>query len=296
MIKDKDWYDRRQHGIGGSDAAAVLGVSPFKSPLRLWMEKRGEIEPDQIDDKPAVYWGTVLERVVAEEYERRTNRRTIETNSVSVHPRLGWMICNVDRFVDYHGPRLILEIKCTGMYAFNASNWGPDGSAQVPPYYYTQAQHNIAVTESAQCDMPVLIGGNDYRCYSIPRDSAFISALIDKERAFVQSIRAGIKPPPINLEDLRILFPSHQPGAHVDADETTAEAWAKLANIKICINRMKSESRELEFKIKGAMGSAEYLSFNGVKLASWRAGSDGKRRFRVVTSGVESDGEASEAE
>jgi putative phage-type endonuclease len=287
MIKDQDWYERRKKGIGGSDAAAVLGVSPFKSPLRLWMEKRGEVEAEQIENRQAVYWGTMLEKVVAEEYERRTNRHTVETNSVSVHRSIPWMICNVDRFVNYSGPRLILEIKTTGIFAFNASDWGADGSAQVPPYYYAQAQHNIAVTDSAQCDMPVLIGGNDYRCYSLPRDEAFISVLIARETEFVRLLRKGIKPDPINLEDLRILFPAHSPGAHMDADETTAQAWARLANIKVQLNRLKAESREHEYTIKGAMKTAEHLSFNGAKLATWRTGSDGKRRFRVLTNGVE---------
>jgi putative phage-type endonuclease len=299
MIRDNDWYAARAKGIGGSDAAAVLGISPFKSPLRLHMEKRHEIKPDDLEVKEHIYWGTVLESFIADEYQRRTGKEVISSDRIAVHKDYPWMLCNVDRYVRRRSvdPRVILEIKNVSLHHFAAGEWGDDHSSRVPPYYYAQAQHNIAVTDAAQCDMPVLIGGNEYRCYHLPRDNKFIELLISKEQVFWDGVQTGKRPDPINADDLKILFPEHTPGQHIEADEITATAWAKLAKIAISLANIKALKRDAEFLVKNAMGVAEHLSFNGVKLATWRTSpKDGRRRFRVITKGVEVADEVSEGD
>lgn len=287
MIRDDDWHRRRAKGLGGSDAATVLGISPFKSPLRLWKEKRGEVAPDDLDAKEHIYWGTTLERIIADEYAQRTGRTICEVDTIFVHPKYPFMLCNVDRIVTTRGPRVILEVKNVSTFHFSAAEWGPDGSQQVPPYYYVQAQHNCACTGAVQCDMPILVGGNEYRCYPLPRDDAFIEKMIAKESAFWQSIIDGVEPEPINLSDLKLLFPNHVAGAHVDATEETARAWAMLTENSLQMKRLKAERKDAEFLVKSCMGEAEYLSFNGVRLATWRTSAKtGRRTFRVISSGV----------
>jgi putative phage-type endonuclease len=293
MIRDAQWHERRAKGIGGSDAATILGVSPFKSPLRLWMEKRREIEPEDLDAKEHIYWGITLERTICDEYTRRTGRAVREVGETYQHPRYPWMLCNVDRDVITRGPRVILEAKNVSNYHFAASDWGMEGTAQVPPYYYAQCQHNCAVTDAAQCDMPVLIGGNLFRIYAVPRDEAFIVTLIEREQAFWESIASGKKPDPINIADLHLLFPNNAPGVHIDASDEAAQAWALLARVKLEQKRLKAEAKQYEFVVKQNMGEAEHLSYNGAKLATWRKDKSGTRRFRVHVSGIgdETEGE-----
>jgi putative phage-type endonuclease len=287
MIRDSEWHARRAKGIGGSDAGAVLGISPFKSPLRLWMEKRGEIQPDDIDAQENVYWGQRLEHLIAEEFANRSGLEIRQTGELSQHPHYEWMICNVDAFVINVPQRVITEIKNVDRFAFHAGKWGPDGSAQVPDYYYAQAQHNMEVTGAVLCYMPILVGGNDYRCYVIPRDERFVKFLIAHEAEFWRKVQHGIKPAPVDNEDLKILFPNHAPGIHLDATDETALAWARLCAIKPKLGALVKEKKECEFAIKKEMGVAEHLSYNGAKLATWRTGESGRRTFRIVTGGVD---------
>lgn len=295
MMRDAEWHARRAKGIGGSDAATILGVSPFKSPLRLWMEKRHEIEPEDLDAKEHIYWGITLERVICEEYTRRTGRQVREVGELYQHRQHEWMICNVDRDVVLtNGPRVILEAKNVSNYHFAASDWGMEGTAQVPPYYYTQCQHNCAVTGAVQCDMPVLIGGNNWRLYAVPRNESFIETLIARELAFWESLRTGKKPEPINLDDLRLLFPDNMPGLHKDASDEAARAWAQLARCKVELKRWKAEAKQAEFIVKQNMAEAEHLSYNGAKLATWKKDKSGTRRFRVHVSGIENETEGDE--
>lgn len=294
MIRDAEWHERRAKGIGGSDAATILGVSPFKSPLRLWMEKRREVEPEDLDAREHIYWGITLEHTICEEYTRRTGRQVREVGTIYQHPQHPWMLCNVDRDVITRGPRVILEAKNVSSYHFAASDWGMEGTAQVPPYYYAQCQHNCAVTGAVQCDMPVLIGGNLFRIYAVPRDEAFIGTLIAKEQAFWDSLASGRKPEPINLADLALLFPDNAPGVHMDASDEAAQAWAQLARVKLEQKRLKAEAKRYEFTIKQNMGGAEHLSYNGAKLATWRKDRSGTRRFRVHVSGIGEETEGDE--
>jgi len=69
----EEWQKTRNRGIGGSDAASILGLNKWKSPIRVYMEKIGEIEPEKVGE--AAYWGTKLEDLLAKEFEERTNKR-----------------------------------------------------------------------------------------------------------------------------------------------------------------------------------------------------------------------------
>src|SRR5690606_20076292 len=83
MSRD-EWLQARRRGIGGSDAAVIAGLDPFKSPVRLWMEKRGEIEEEPAGE--AAEWGLLLEPVIAREFERRTGKRVRRRQAILQHP------------------------------------------------------------------------------------------------------------------------------------------------------------------------------------------------------------------
>src|SRR5690606_184586 len=108
----EEWLQARRQGIGGSDAAVIAGLDPYKSPIRLWMEKTG-----QVDEEPAgeaAEWGLLLEPVIAEEFTRRTGKRVRRRNAILQHPRWEFMIANLDREVV--GEPALLEIKTTSAW------------------------------------------------------------------------------------------------------------------------------------------------------------------------------------
>src|SRR5690606_24085021 len=108
----EEWLQARRRGIGGSDAAVIAGVDPFRSPIRLWMEKRGEIQEEPAGE--AAEWGLLLEPVIAAEFERRTGKRVRRRNAILQHPEHEWMLANIDR--EIVGEDAILEIKTTSAW------------------------------------------------------------------------------------------------------------------------------------------------------------------------------------
>ena len=178
QLSRADWLQVRQQGIGSSDAAAAVGLSPYKSPLQLWAEKTGQArfpEPDPQDDRHPMYWGTLLEPIVAAHYTRRTGRRVRRINAVLQHPQHPWMLANVDREVMGSSEVQLLECKTAGLHG--ARLW-QDG---VPEYVQLQVMHQLAVTGKAACDVAVLIGGQELRIHRIERDETVIGRLIALE-------------------------------------------------------------------------------------------------------------------
>jgi len=111
-LSRKQWLAIRKLGLGSSDAAVAVGLSPYKCPLSLWLEKTGRKEPEDISHKEAVLWGIELEPVLAQVYAKRTGYRVRRVNAVLQHPEHLFMLANLDREVVGHpdGPG-ILEIK-----------------------------------------------------------------------------------------------------------------------------------------------------------------------------------------
>ncbi len=179
-----EWRAARRKGIGGSDAAAVAGVSRYKSPLQVYLEKIGEV--DNNVDNEFVYWGKVLEDVVAKEFEKRTGKKVRRVNSILVHPEYPWMIANIDRKIS--GENAILECKTTNAYA--SKEW----KENVPQEYVLQVQHYLAVTGYPKAYIAVLIGGNYFVWKEIPRDEELINNLIEIEKDFWFHVEAKIPP------------------------------------------------------------------------------------------------------
>ena len=96
-----DWLEVRRTGIGSSDAAAAIGLNPYQSQLELWMQKAGKADllpsVDPSDDTSPMFWGTLLEPIVAAHYTKRTGNKVHRVNAVLQHPEHPWMLANVDR-------------------------------------------------------------------------------------------------------------------------------------------------------------------------------------------------------
>ena len=105
QLPREDWLAVRKLGIGSSDAAAAVGLNPYKSQLELWMEKTGRDESlpklDPQDEESPAYWGNILEPIVAAHYTKRSGHRVRRINAVLQHPapQLNWMLANIDREV-----------------------------------------------------------------------------------------------------------------------------------------------------------------------------------------------------
>jgi putative phage-type endonuclease len=189
----KEQLEERRSGIGGSDAAVVLGLNPFKDVYGLYLDKRGEA-PDEDPEflKESRYWGSVLEEPVAQRYAEETGYKIQRSNQLIRSKDHPFMIANIDRKVVGEDVRIGFEAKT----AARSEGWGETGSSTVPAYIFLQCQHYLAVTGYDVWDLAVLIGGRDYRQYRITPIDHIIESLIDAEQEFWDRVENGVAPEP----------------------------------------------------------------------------------------------------
>jgi putative phage-type endonuclease len=266
MALTQQQLEIRKTGIGGSDAGTVLGLNQYKTPLALYLEKRGEMEPDDLSDNEAVHFGNVLEDVVADEYMRRTGFKVRRNNATLTHPKHPFMLANLDRVVT--GQRKVLEIKTASGRV--AHQWGEPGTDEVPEHYLIQVAHYMAVTGYDSADLAVLFDGREFRVYHIKRDPELEQMLIEREAEFWQRVREGNPPEHTNASDVKLMFPRDS-GLHMTATPSIREKVATLSQWKTQFKQMDEAIGKLEDEIKLFMGNAAVLEFNGEIIATWKS-------------------------
>lgn len=163
------WLAARKAGIGGSDIAAIAGISRYSNAAKVYLDKTSDVIDDR--ENEAMYWGNVLEDIVAREFAKRTGHKLRKVNAVLQHPEHPWMLANIDRLI-VGKPEMILECKTAGTYA--AKEWD-DGAT--PDAYVLQVQHYLAVTGLPRAHVAALIGGQQFVTREIERDDELIGYL-----------------------------------------------------------------------------------------------------------------------
>lgn len=260
-----DWLEVRRTGIGGSDAAAAVGLNPFKSQLELWLEKTSRDadlpKPDPNDTREPVYWGVLLEGIVAAAYTQQTGHRVRKVNAVLRHPIIPFMLANLDREVVGVPGVQILECKTAG--EFGARHW-QDG---VPEYVQLQVQHQLAVTGKRAADVAVLLCGQQLAVYRIERDDELIARLIQLEAEFWRYVETDTPPPGDGSESadraLRCLYPRDSGGTVDFSDDRLLSAtFADLVAVREQIEALEVAAAKLKQTIQSAMGDASRALFD----------------------------------
>lgn len=260
----------RLTGIGGSDAGTIAGLNPYKTKYELYLEKRGDIQPDDLSDNQRVHFGNVLEDIVAQEYSRRTGKRVRRNNRTLRHKELPFMLANLDREVV--GESRLLECKTADKWAAQSDAWGPSGSDLVPESYLLQTQHYLAVTGRQVADLAVLIGGNEFRVYTIGRDESLILDLIELEREFWQCVEDGTPPAADNAREAAARWPSSIPGKALHADDFIKSEFDRLGEIKAQIKTLEKEEAELKDFILPLIQDFEAVIHNQQIIATYKSG------------------------
>jgi putative phage-type endonuclease len=272
-MERSDWLEIRKQGIGSSDASAAVGLNPYKSRLELWLEKTGRKPADDLAANDAVYWGTVLEPIVAQEYSTKTQHKIRRVNAVLQHPSEPFMLANLDREIINHpqGPG-ILECKTAGHFAVR--QW-EDG---VPEWYQLQVLHQLAVTGRQWADVAVLISGQEFRIYRIDRDEEMILNLIRLEREFWQLVETDVQPPTDGSESsaraLACLYPQDN-GATLDCsnDSDMNGLFNRLVDARTLQQDAAAMEEAAQQQIKEWMGEATVALFSGGKV-TWKRSKD----------------------
>jgi putative phage-type endonuclease len=294
-----DWLQARNQGIGASDAAAILGVNPWKSALMLYAEKVGLLPPTT-EESERMQWGHRLEQPIADAYEDETGRLTLDPGDFTLiqHPDLPFLQATLDRRVKFVLGQNIasppadgdgaLEIKTTN--AWNAAEW----DEEPPLLYQVQLQHQLAVSCLGWGSLAVLIGGQEFRWQDRLRNDEFIAKMIAAEQEFWFRVQHKVPPPPddsvSSARALALLYPKEErdtilldgPNAQALIDADAARQAAATVS-----KRCEAEQLAAENTIKAAIGDHAYAFLtNGVRY-SWKyqvrpAHSVAESRFRAL--------------
>ena len=253
------WLGERRRGIGGSDAAKVLGVSRWGGPLSVYLEKKGLYVPE--DPGEPAYWGTVLEDVVAREFEKRSGLRVQRQNKIFTHPDYPWMLANIDRRIVGQNKGL----ECKTASNFMGDEWEGD---ELPDAYYIQIQHYMAVMGWEACWVACLIGGQRYVQKEVQRNPELINTIIEKEREFWEEHFLKDVPPPVTpFDNPNSLWPEQTDDDMVqDIDEETITIAQSLAGVQATIKGLENEEERLKGILKSKIG--EMAGIQGI--CSWK--------------------------
>ncbi len=224
----------RRNYIGSSDAAAILGLDPFKSAYDVWLEKTADIEPDTSSEAAEI--GNWIEPLLCKWAEDQVGWRMRMSPDTFVSP-CGILAANLDAIEDDDEPTHFIEAKSTGL----ADDWGDEGTDQVPPRVVTQTAIAFACVPSLRVAwIPLLLGKHGLRrkLYRVNRDYGIVDAVADKCRAFWRDHVLTRTPPPGTAPNLDLLARiRREPESCVDLDDTSlldqwedAKAKAKEAD------------------------------------------------------------------
>ena len=275
----------RKGGLGGSDIAAILGISKFKSPLEVWLDKTGR--SDRSESTIPQRFGIFAEEFVAQEYTLKTGRRVVRHNAQLVHPQYDFLIGNVDRLVIPDGEKIAahmgqirtdrgMEAKCVS--AFGASEWGDDDSDDVPPYYLTQCAWYRILTGCIHWDLAALIGNSRVEVYTLSSDTELEELLVQRAVEFWERhVIADIPPEPQSAHDIALLYPKSEEGRKLIADDYSVELVQSFKAAKAEVKKAEEREEEIAIKLKSLMQFAEAVVLSGPDgkpLATWKSNKD----------------------
>lgn len=182
----EEWLELRRHSIGGSDAAAIIGLSKWASPYTVWADKTGRL-PDKPDTE-AMRQGRDLEEYVAQRFSEATGKRVKRCNAILYNPAYPHSHADVDRMIV--GENAGLECKTTSTLDVKQFR-----GVEFPEKYYAQCVHYMAITGADRWYLAVLVLGKEFHVYTLERDEAEIRALMDAETAFWEQYVETDTPP-----------------------------------------------------------------------------------------------------
>lgn len=298
--------DRRTY-IGGSDIAAVMGLSPWRTPLELYLEKIADAPPTISEEKRRFFARRKRQEPVVAEMLHDTYG--IEVTRLS-------MDGNPNRYIDPSHPFLAAEIdfefgmsdaaraafperadwaavpdgtllngEIKTVHPFMAKHWGEQGSEEVPVYYAAQTMFGLGVTRRPAALIAALFGIDNLVGFPVMSDGETIGGMRGKAVAFWNNhVLARVPPEPYNMDDMMILFAKAN-GRPVEADETLLAKLTELKNVRGSLAAYKRDEEQLVFEIADAIRiqwglpvelegqkiDNAIIRAGGIELASWKS-------------------------
>lgn len=279
----------RSKFLGGSDVAAVMGLSPWATPLELWQKKTGRAPVDPVEQKRKQRIfdrGHKLEPFIREMVIQRLQDEGMRVEVLGVnqlyadaeHPFLS---CEIDfelrlwgempigdNLVRFDGEHINADAKSVSSFA--RKKWGYENTEDVPIEYAAQFMHGMMVTGRTACLVAALRSFDDVDIYWTLRDEETIVAMRDRAVEFwVNHVLADVPPDPLNFTDIKLLFPTDN-GQTIEATPEIAAKVADLKRIRATCKDLEETDEVLAFEIGQFMSPHSILTFAGKEIATWK--------------------------
>jgi len=277
--------------IGGSDIASVLGVSPWKSPHELWLEKthRAPKETPTPEQQKRFDRGHRLEPVVVDMLVDRLRDEGHEVEVIARNARYidtehPFMACEIDFELMLDGEHVNGD--CKTVHPFAAKKWGEEGTDEVPIEYAAQFMQGLGITGRDRCICATLIGMDDLLIYWVDRDQETIDGIRNRVCEFWNGcVLADVEPDPIDFDDCKAIYQKAN-GASIEADSATRDAVFRLAEVKAKLKVLEDEEEALQFKIVDFMRPNAFLTAGGHEIASWKNQNDTRIDQKALKEGA----------
>ncbi|QGF21747.1 YqaJ-domain containing exonuclease [Bacillus phage vB_BcM_Sam46] len=291
-MSHEEWLNHRYDGIGGSEASTIAGINKYESPYSLYLRKRKIIPQREAGE--AAYWGTILEDVVRKHFAKAINEERAEQglpplkiqrrNAILAHKDHNFMRTNLDGLVFGHELGTgVFEAKTASMML--ANDWAGE---DLPDNYMLQVQHNMMVTGLQYAYVAVLIGGNTYKHYFIPRDEELIQYLMQIEfNWWYNHFKAQVPPPTdgtqATKEALQAQYPNsnnYREGEVVHLPNIASGHAIKIEEAKAAIKTLEEYKTIYENELKAMIGDQEVVYADKHKI-TWKTASNGNRPLKI---------------
>jgi predicted phage-related endonuclease len=249
--------ENRRHFVGGSDARTIMGNNEA-ALIRLWREKRGEVERPDYSDNLLVQLGLATERLNRRWFERTTGQVVKDVQSWVRHPVIRWMAATLDGTVE--GSGALFEAKFMLPWSFSE-----EAAAEK---HMPQVQHNMWVTNATAAVLSIITGGGKWVEIKIPADSLYQHLLLTAEKKFWRCVESGerprlfgVEPPRARIEALRIV------------DMNSSNAWAEFSSVFRRTREAHLEHENAKAELKGLMPEdAKEAIGHGIRAKRSRSG------------------------
>lgn len=275
----------RRHWIGSSEAAVLLGASPYQSYYDLWQEKAGHLERESRDDDERIQAGRFLEPAIAAWANAKWDLGLTKVDSYIPHPTVGGMGASWDFRTPEGQPA---EVKNVDTSVFR-DEWAAESDiiTDAPIHILTQAQHQMACggPEAVFCWLIVCVGGNRLLRMRIERHEAMVRALEEATAEFWAEVRGGVAPPPDFSRDARALgrLLAVSNGRYLDlrADDRLPPLCGSYLLHRGHETHHKGEAQKVRAELLSIIGLAENVAATGYRISAATQERDGKP-FRVI--------------
>lgn len=263
--------------LGGSDVAAIFGVSPWRTPMQLWEDKIAPRVDDPVIDPDREKFfrrrkrqEPVIAEMLAEEYGIEVTRLSLDSDpNRYLDPEHPFLAAEVDfeflmspavrsAFPDRpelaaipDGTLLNGEIKT--VHPFKSHEWGEQGSEDVPIHYAAQVMHGLGVTKRPAAIVAALFGLDTLLCFPVMADQETIQAMREKAVAFwTQHVIAKVPPAPVNVDDVKRMYAGFR-GTPVQLSQEAFEALQGLDELRVRARQLEQDRHEFEWRIANSV-------------------------------------------